>query len=188
VKLPSLIMPKRSEVEAAVQRVFKDAVVIDSSTSPSFVTGDFNGDSSEDIAVVLRPAAGKTGEINQSYPPWLLRDPAATTRGAPPTITVEERDVLLAIIHGFGENDWRDEQATQTFLLKNVAGSNMTVQTVKEFSTSQSGRQLPRPAGDLISENLHGANGFLYFASANYAWYDPKTFKPAPVPGVMHRH
>ena len=61
---------------------------------------------------------------------------------------------MLAIIHGFGENDWRDPQATQTFLLKNVSGSNMAVLTGKDFQAKHSGRKLPRPAGDLIEETL----------------------------------
>src|SRR6478672_5748581 len=43
-KLPA----KLNEVQEAVQRVFKDAAVIDKSREPNFVAGDFNGDHSQD--------------------------------------------------------------------------------------------------------------------------------------------
>jgi hypothetical protein len=186
IKMPALVTPKLAEVQEAVRRVFKDSAVIDSSSNPSFFTGDFNGDSSQDLAVILRPAPGKVAEMNQEYPMWLLRDPFTGSRNERPALTVEQRDVLLAIIHGYGDNDWRDSQATQTFLLKNAVGSNITVATGKEFLSTHSGRKLPRPQGDLIRETLRGTNGYLYYASANYVWYDPKTFKPNIDQGMMH--
>ena len=37
-------------------------------------------------------------------------------------LRIEKDEVLLAVIHGYGANDWRDPQATQTFVLKNVVG------------------------------------------------------------------
>jgi hypothetical protein len=186
IKLPSVIAPKLPEVQEAVHRVFKDSAVIDSAANPNFLTGDFNGDQSEDLAVVLKPVAGKLAEMNEEYPSWLLRDPFQSDPAKRPKLTIQENEVLLAIIHGFGENDWRDPQATQTFLLKNVTGSNMAVLTGKDFSSKHSGRQLPRPSGDLIEETLGGTNGCLYYASANYLWYDPKTFNPKPDLGMVH--
>jgi hypothetical protein len=92
---------------------------------------------------------------------------------------VEEQDLLLGVIHGFGDNNWRDPQATQTYLLKNAVGSAMEVRTAEDFVTTNSGRKLPKPKGDLISEVLHGTSGYLYYANATYSWYDPKTFKGA---------
>src|SRR5215216_4757171 len=64
---------KLSEVQDAIKRVFKDAAVIDSNYNPNFLAGDFNGDTSQDIAVVLKPA--KLDEMNQELPPWLVREP-----------------------------------------------------------------------------------------------------------------
>jgi hypothetical protein len=66
--------PRLSEVQDAIKRVFKDAVVLDSDHNPNFVAGDFNGDDSQDLALVLKPVPGKVSELNQEYPPWLLRD------------------------------------------------------------------------------------------------------------------
>ena len=165
---------KLVEVQDAVRRVFKEAAVIDTSFKPHFLAGDFNGDSSEDIAVIIKPA--KLDEMNQELPPWLLREPRSNK---PPTmrLRIDNDDVLLAVIHGYGTNDWRDPQATQTFLLKNVVGSDLHVESGKDFAKANSGKRLPRPQGDLIAETLQGTPGYLYYATATYSWYDPKTFK-----------
>jgi hypothetical protein len=177
LKMPVTHSPKLPEVQEAVTRVFRDAAVIDSNYMPSFLTGDFNGDSSEDIAVVLKTAPGKLPQMNEEYPAWLLRDPFVSNEPVRSSLHVEEHDVMLAIIHGYGSNDWRDDQATQTYLLKNAVGSGMELRTAKDFLNAHSGRRLPRPQGDLIGEVVRGTPGFLYYASATYAWYDPKTFK-----------
>src|SRR5688500_2619836 len=63
------------------------------------------------------------------------------------------------------------------FLLKNVVGSDLRVQTTKEFVNENSGRKLPPPRGDLIGETLNGTPGYLYYAVSTYSWYDPKTFR-----------
>ncbi|MGH9883106.1 MAG: hypothetical protein ACRD6N_16850, partial [Pyrinomonadaceae bacterium] len=69
-KLPARL----TEVQGAVRRVFKDAALLDSSREPNFVAGDFNGDLSQDVAVVLKPASGKIQQMNEEYPPWILND------------------------------------------------------------------------------------------------------------------
>jgi hypothetical protein len=94
--------------------------------------------------------------------------------------------VLLAVIHGYGGNGWRDPQATQTHLLKNVVGSGLEVQEAKAAATTNEGKKMPRLRGDVIGEVLRNTSGFLYYASATYAWYDPKTYKDEPEPGMVH--
>lgn len=165
---------KLVEVQDAVRRVFKEAAVIDTNVKPSFLAGDFNGDSSQDVAVIVKPA--KIDEMNQELPPWLVREPR---NNKPPTmrLKIDKDDVLLAVIHGYGTNDWRDPQATQTFLLKNVVGSDLHVESGKDFAKAHSGKRLPRPQGDLIAQTVQGTPGYLYYATATYSWYDPKTFK-----------
>jgi len=174
------------EVESAIKRVFKDAAVLDPNHNPNFLAGDFNGDQSQDLAVILKPVPEKVSEMNQEYPPWLLRDPRSngTTREQ---LRIGKEEVLLAVIHGHGANNWRDPEATQTFVLKNVVGSDLRVQTTKEFVSANSGRKLPRPQGDLIGETLNGTPGYLYYAVSTYSWYDPKTFKSQPEPGIFHK-
>src|SRR5258708_5424709 len=93
IKLPNFAPAKLTEVQVAVRRVFKEAVVMDSSSNPNFFTGDFNGDASQDLAVILKPAPGKLAELNEEYPAWLLRDPIVGRDGrVKPALSIEEPD------------------------------------------------------------------------------------------------
>lgn len=185
IQLTPVADPKQSEVAAAVKRVFKDAAVIDTNYNPSFLSGDFNGDGSQDLAVILKPT--KLDLMNQELPPWLVRQPR-TNKVARAHVPIEKDETLLAVIHGYGANNWRDPDATQTFVLKGVAGQNLKVHSLNEFVTANSGRKLPRPQGDLIGETVGGTAGFIYFAQATYSWYDPKTFDNAETaPGAFHK-
>jgi hypothetical protein len=177
--------PKLPEVQNAIKRVFKDAAVLHPNHNPNFFSGDFNGDASQDLVVILKPV--KLDEMNRQFAPWMVRDPRSSlsTRARPP---VKQDEALVAVIHGFGNNDWRDPEATQTFVLKNVVGNDMQVKTAKEFLEANTGRKLPRPQGDLIGETIDGTQGYLYYATSNYSWYDPKTFKGNDsTPGPFHR-
>ena len=174
------------QVQEAVKRVFKEAAVIDLTQRPAFVAGDFNGDLSQDIAVVLKPAPERLSDLNEEYPAWLLRDPFSSQEARGPRLRVAATDVLLAVIHGYGSEGWRDPQATQTYLLKNAAGSRMETQAGKEFVTANQGKKLPTLRGDLIGEMLDGKSGYLYYAGATYYWYDPKTFTGEPAPRRGH--
>src|SRR5262245_18027839 len=64
-QMPELPPPKLDEVKEAVKRVFKDAAFIHTDRQVSFITGDFNGDLSQDIAVVIKPSFGKSQVMNQ---------------------------------------------------------------------------------------------------------------------------
>jgi len=176
--------PKLPEVQDAVKRVFKDAAVVDRSYDPHFLAGDFNGDTSQDIAVIIKPV--KLDEMNQELPPWLLRDPLSNK---PPIvrIPIQKDETLLAVIHGYGTNDWRDPEATQTFVLKNVVGKDLRVENAKDFVKAHSGKKLPRPQGDLIAETLKGNDGYLYYAASNYSWYDPRSPKVEAPSGMFHK-
>ena len=165
-----------TEVNQAVARIFKDAAAVDAKHQPNFFTGDFNGDASQDIAVIVTPAPGKLQDMNQDFPPWILKDPLATPKAGAPPLHVTENELLLAVIHGYGANGWRDPQATQTYLLKNAVGPEAKFQPKAEFLSAGQGKALPQVAGDLISANLQGKAGYLYYSGSQYAWYDPKTF------------
>ena len=182
-KLPP---PELHQVQEAVKRVFKEAAVIDSSQRPAFVAGDFNGDLSEDIAVVLKPTPEKLADLNEEYPAWILRDPFGSPEARSPRLRVAATDVLLAVIHGYGAQGWRDPQATQTYLLKNAAGSAMETHAGKDFVTANQGKKLPTLRGDLIGEMRDGKSGYLYYSGATYSWYDPKTFTGEPDPRRGH--
>jgi hypothetical protein len=181
--------PKPAEVKDAVTRVFKNAVTLESNHNPYFLVGDFNGDSSQDIAVVIKPVAGKLSDLNQEYPPWMLKDPFQPN--LPPQVRtkplqVELEDVLLAVIHGFGPDGWHNPEATQTYLLKGAVGNTINAKPAKAMIAASSGKKLPKLFGDTIAQVIAGTSGFLYYTGAGYAWYDPKTFQPGADQHVSH--
>lgn len=187
VRVVAPAAPKIAEVRDAVDRIFKGAALVDSSRQPSFISGDFNGDSSQDLAVVVKPDPGRLSQLNEDYPAWLVRDPLSQKGPSRTKLQITENESLLAVIHGFGANDWRDPQATQTFVLKNVVGTRMEVSSGQQFLATNSGRKLPQPQGDLIAEVVGGTSGYLYFSSQTYSWYDPKTYNPeAQQHGMVH--
>lgn len=67
--------PKLSEVQEAVKRVCQDTVTIDTSRSEPFIIGDFNGDGSQDLAVIVKPAKGALAKLNSEYANWIVEDP-----------------------------------------------------------------------------------------------------------------
>src|SRR5207248_6510865 len=134
---------------------------------------------SEDLAVVTKAGENSLAEINSELANWTLEDPnkipipgarPATQMNPPLPVRAEKGDPLLAIIHGVGPKGWRNPEAKQTFLLKNAAGSNMTVLAVKDLAASKSKPKLPPLRGDAISETVDGKSGMLFWTGAKYAW------------------
>ena len=185
-QMSQLPPPELSSVQEAVKRVFKDSALIDTSRKPTFIAGDFNGDLSQDIAIVLKPSSGKLSEMNEEFPNWMLRDPFAPGEPRTSQLRVAENEVLLAVIHGYGPNGWRDPQATQTYLLKNAVGSGMEARQAEDVAVANQGKKLPRLHGDVIGAVLKATPGYLYYAGATYSWYDPKNFKGEPERGMVH--
>lgn len=186
LQMSKLPPPEINSVQAAVKRVFKDSAQIDTSRTPAFIVGDFNGDNSQDVAVVLKPVPEKLGDLNVEFPRWLLREPVVSNEPRVPRLRVAADEILLAIIHGYGDNGWRDQQATQTFLLKNAVSNGMAVHQQKDAAMANQGKKQPQLRGDVISATLGGSSGYLYYSNASYRWYDPKTFKGDPEPGMFH--
>jgi len=199
--MPALPAPKLERVQEAVNRIFKDAVMIDLSRKPSFLVGDFNGDRSQDLAVILKPAEGKISDLNQEFPSWIAREPLkevllpkskilaqpvaarpSVDPAAGQTVRFEQSDVLLAIIHGYGPKGWQDPEATQTHLLRDVVGANIRVLPFKAAVGAYKGiKPFPSIYGDLIQQTLIGQSGFLHFTGGIYGWYDPGNYKAIPV-------
>lgn len=185
-QVASLPAPDLDQIQQAVKRVFKDNALVDNTYKPNFIVGDFNGDLWQDMAVILKPAPGKLAGMNEELPAWILRDLFASNEPGKKPLRVAEDEVLLAIIHGYGPDGWRDSQATQTYLLKNAAGSALELRPRKEFVAANGDKNLPRVQGDLIGELIRGKAGYLYYAGATYSWYDPKTFKEEPIRSMVH--
>jgi hypothetical protein len=184
--------PGLAEVEGKIKEVFKGAVILDSSRGKSIVAGDFNGDASQDLAVVVRPVEAMIEEINSEFASWMLGDPLTAALPAPIMIAqsphlrpapvrVAKEDVLLAIIHGYGQDGWRNPEATQAYLLRNTAGNNIKYKTAEEVLKEGAGnKKLPPLHGDVLSERIGSYSGFIYYTGVRYAWYSPELYKAGP--------
>jgi len=171
------------EIQEAVARVYQNTVTIDTSRSEPFIVGDFNGDGSEDLAVIVRPTKEALPKLNSEYANWIVEDPRKVLspdlskakqrlpKAAVP-FRVEQHDLLLLILHGYQQAGWHHQYAGQTFLLKNAVGENIRAQSFRVVEKAAEDKSaLPKFAGDVISENLAGHPGFIYWANAKYVWH-----------------
>jgi len=171
--------PNADEVVDALARVFDKGVSLDEARAPSFVVGDFNGDGSEDLAIVTKANENSLAEINNELANWILEDPraipipgskAANELQRPKPIKVEKTDSLLAIIHGVGAQGLRNREARQTYLLRNGAGANILVRAADDLRRDSANSRLPPLRGDAISETMNGRHGLIFWTGAKYAW------------------
>jgi len=170
-----------AEARASLERVYKRAVAVDESRPDSFVTGDFNGDGSGDLAVAVKPDRDMLGEINSDFTNWIIADPRAAIpfepngmkQPPPPAgpVKIEQSDALLAIVHGHGTVGWRSPQATQSYLLKGVAAQGLRAVPGRDYPPALVVRKNLTPKADIISGKLAGADGFLYWSRGKYVWH-----------------
>jgi hypothetical protein len=130
------------------------------------MTGDFNGDNSEDIAIVVKPRS--LSDVNSEFVNWVLEDPHHVQQLAR---AVKPNDVLLAVIHGHDRDGWRHELAKQTYLLKNAVGTEFATESRSQLKTSGENTSLPQLRGDVIREKLNGSDGIIYWTGGKYAWH-----------------
>ena len=176
--------PTLAEVNEAIQRVYVNTVEMDAGRTAPFITGDFNGDGSQDLAVVVRPVKGALSKLNSEYANWVLEDPrkivlpdpnkAVQELPKPPAREkVQQDDLLLLVLHGYGERGWHHPYARQTFLLRNAVGDDMRAESWNEISKTagdKNGGNRQQQPGDLIRERLANQDGFLYWTQGKYAW------------------
>ncbi len=155
--------PSERELREVIVRNYENAVTIDNSLSTPFLVGDFNGDRSEDIAIVVRPAGKKLDELNSEYVNWILEDPRQAAKIRP---KINRDDLLLAVIHGIDREGWRNRMARQTYLLKNAVGNEFGTQSGRELN-----KTMPRLQGDVIREKLDGTAGIIFWTGGRYAWH-----------------
>jgi hypothetical protein len=177
---PTPAPPQASEINDKVARIFQGAVETDARQKTPALVGDFNGDGSEDIAVVVKPNPDKLEEINGDVANWVLVDPQTFTLPdphkavqklppAPAPVKVQPDDVLLAVIHGYEREGWRNPAAQQTYLLKNAVGRDLRVRSSRD--ATKDAALLHTRNLDLIQEDLNGASGFLYWTAGRYVWF-----------------
>jgi hypothetical protein len=178
--IPKLPPPTKAEVEAAFHRVFGDNLVANIADSQFFIVGDFNGDESEDIAIIARPARGKLDDINSEFANWIIQDadkafippPSAKKVTLPP---IQERpqiqtdEEVLAIIHGYGPQGWRNPEARQAYLIKHAAA---TFAGTAPSISQKAIRAMHLPVQtEIIQEVRNNKKGFLFWTGGLYAWH-----------------
>jgi hypothetical protein len=190
----TLPAPTPTDVQATITRIFKDAVRVNPEAAPAFVVGDFNGDGSQDIAIRVEPVKDALDELNSDVAAWRIRDPLSAD--SPPMMAVKREDaparptvttsdaMLLAVIHGYGPQGWRDPQARQTILLKNTVGTGLKAQARRDALAAS--KNAPPLRGDVIRMTVANAAGFLYYSNSSYAWYDPRTYRGELIARGMH--
>ncbi|HZQ23823.1 MAG TPA: hypothetical protein VFA89_13610 [Terriglobales bacterium] len=179
---PLMPLPEASvrDVQELLARVFAGVVALDSRSSKPFWTGDFNGDGSEDVAVLAAPVTQKLAELNDPLSNWIVQDPhnvfvpppnQSVVTLPPPTKreVVRAGEHLLVVVHGVGPSGWRNPIARQTFVLCHAAGL--------ELAVAHASRSLQRAFGSIpnqqnvIAENVGGETGALVWTGAGYAWH-----------------
>lgn len=173
----SLPPPTLSEVEEGVRRAFGDAVR--PADAYRRLVGDFNGDGAEDVALPVRPVAGRLEELNDGLANWRVQDALEDlpAHGAPPTspspaTAVQPEEVLLAVVHGYGVRGWRDERARQCYLIRHATGAPLEARPRTDLLRYV--RRVPdeaRLSGDVILSSAGRRAGFVYWTGVRYAWH-----------------
>ena len=180
---PDLRPPQPAEVAETIKRIYGQAVMVEAGRAEYFLAGDFNGDGASDLAVVVKPAAGKLAELNHELANWIrgdpqrveLPDPRVRVRHLSPTtepIIIEPDELLLAIVHGYGPRGWRHAQARQSYLLRHAAGNGMELRPRRDALKLAKGASPPLPLqGDVIRQTFESEPGLLFYTGAKYAWH-----------------
>jgi hypothetical protein len=141
--------------------------------------------------VVVRPTPGQIARLNSEVANWIRCAPQKVKPPVPqqhgralllmeePPVVIEDHDLLLAVVHGYGAQGWRNPQARQSYLLKNVVGDGIKLTPFKE-AVKMVGKYKapPRLRGDVVSETLDNKQGLLYYTGAKYAWRQIGTTGP----------
>jgi hypothetical protein len=178
------VAPTLAEAQDALKRVYQQTVILNKNHPDAFVVGDFNGDGSEDIAIVVTPARGSLAEINSEFANWIIVDPKKVVLpdpkkviqphpSGPGPVKIGQQDALLAIIHGYKQDGWRNPEAKQSYLLKDAAGEEMRVVPLRNFPSALMVRENgAKSRADIIIEKLAGVAGFLYWIDGKYVWHE----------------
>jgi hypothetical protein len=161
--------PSPAEIHGALLRAFFGCVEIPP-MSGGPVVGDFNGDGSQDLAVMVRPSEERSYEINDALRNWVVQDLRLQSMRLVPARSprVEKGEALVAVLHGHGPAGWRSPEARQAYLLKNAAMGKLGA--VRRAGETQPTSKRPPLRGDAIVEEVNeGTARFLYWTGARYA-------------------
>ena len=176
-----------SEVNATLQRIFADSVHA-SLQERSFTTGDFNGDGSLDLAALVRPNDSGLKRLNDPLANWTIQDatqvfvPPANQRVVflppkPNSPWAHSKEVLLAIVHGYGPNGWRDPNARQAYLVRHAGTGPLETRPAPEHIDGSPASQ----AYSAVIFEPARPTGFLFWTGSQYAWRaEPQSLLETP--------
>jgi hypothetical protein len=169
---PDFSPPRAGEAVTAIDRAFGNTVEMERDAA---IVGDFNGDGSPDLAVDVRAAEAHAPEINDPLANWTVQDCDVSTdrrvAKAPPPPSVRSRELLLAVVHGYGRRGWRDPAAQQAYLVKGAREGPW----VRRSRDLYPGLDAPeRQTGDVLAGS--GTAGTIaYWTGARYVCRDGET-------------
>src|SRR5262249_11265050 len=138
-----------------------------------------NGDDSQDLAIIVRPAPGRLEDINGELANWIIQDadmffvppPGQRVAAVPkiPAAKVTEGEVRLAIVHGYRHQGWRNPDTRQGYLVKHAAAKFLRLgPSIAEKSI----RHMRLPVRtEIIYELRNNRRGFLFWTGQAYAWH-----------------
>src|SRR4051812_17114466 len=177
--LSRLIPTTTNEVNSAIERVFGSAVLPTDVANPVYISEDLNGDSTDDVAVMVRVPDKSVGDVNSEVANWSVQDVAKADVPSSTHESISEKgsrtivhpkQQLLAVIHGYGERGWRAAEAKQAYLLANADADRLRMITFAELNSL--GVALPRMSANPSRGVLEKSNNewmVVYWTGAQYA-------------------
>jgi hypothetical protein len=166
--------PAPSDLQPTLDRLFERSLLVDRQVRPSYVTGDFTGDSLTDLAVAVRPRDEEAlSRLNAGVPRWRLQDAtaAAETPGNDGT-PISSGDRLLAVVHGVAGAPWSGGADRPCYLVRNAVGPGMSARPLSGVPPAIRMRVNRAHAGDVIVQERGAGRGLVFWTGAAYAWAD----------------
>ena len=170
---PDFSPPRAGEAVTVIYRAFGNTVEMERDAA---TVGDFNGDGSPDLAVDVRAVEAHAGEINDPLANWTVQDCDVSTSTrvaqAPPSpALVRSRELLLAVVHGYGRRGWRDPAAQQAYLVKGALEGPWARRSRDRYP----GLDAPeRQTGDILAGS-GAASTIAYWTGARYVCRNAET-------------
>jgi hypothetical protein len=156
-----------SEAQATLARVYGKKLEL----HPELIfNGDFNGDGSGDLAVVATPRASDVAALNEELANWIVQDATAATSAGAKHPRVMAQAPVLAILHGYGAQGWRDAAAQQSYLVVTAVGNPMHVEPVARLVEAMHMKPSKDARGEVLRSRIGGTDGYLFWDGAAYEW------------------
>ena len=174
--------PSTAAVVGALKKSFGSALEAANKFKPFYLTGDFNGDGSQDILIVAH-LKGQRSELESDVK---IYNPFERPKAIYPADPSANPTLALAIIHGSAPG-WQTPPALEKFLLfgsspvlilnhsrliSTETQAKQDLMELKKKSAKRRGDDWPPPAakGDSIVLGTEATDSILYWNGKNYRW------------------